>query len=122
MYVIYLRLSRNMSYFFALTILYFIGCFAGAGLQNIYLSLTGLNGMDSHVPNITKWIQESDSMFALPLGKCLECNLFWCKFVFILMTSSLSLTSLTNEGFALSCAGVALIYAIETAFKKYVLK
>lgn len=121
MFVICLIYYHNMSYFFAILILYFIGCFAGAGLQNIYLSLTGLNGMDSHVPNITKWIQESDSIFALPLGKCLQCNLFWCKLIFILMTSTLSLTSLTNDGFALSCAVVALVYAIETAFKKYIL-
>jgi len=119
MFVTFLKFYHNMSYFFALTILYFVGAFAGAGLQNIYLSITGLNGMDSHVPNITKWIQESDSIFALPLGKCLQCNLFWCKFVFILLVSLLSLTKLTNEGFAICCGIVALFYVCETVGAKY---
>ncbi len=108
-----------MSYFLALVILYFVGAFAGSGLQNIYLSIVGLNGMDSHVPNITKWIQTSDSIFALPLGKCLQCNLFWCKFVFILLVSLLSLTKLTNDGFAICCGIVALFYACETIGAKY---
>jgi len=119
MYVTFLRYYHNMSYFFALVILYFIGAFAGAGLQNIYLSITGLNGMDSHVPNVTNWIQTSDSIFALPLGKCLQCNLFWCKFVFIILVSLLSLTKLTNEGFAICCGIVALFYVCETVGAKY---
>jgi len=102
--------------------IYFVGNFAAKTLQGLYFSILGFDGTDAKTPKLAKWIKESDSIFTLPLGKCADCNLFWCKVLFLLILALLPISHYVGHQFLYLLLPVLGLYFSETLAIKYLPK